>query len=379
MRDEFFEEPTEQSLVKITIVRKYFEAWANVMARVAAPRDGRIGYFDLFCGPGRYQDGTPSTPIWVLTRAVEQPTLRRTLVTVFNDADRANVESLGREIGQIPGIDSLHHQPILLNLELGENSSITDLLARYRTIPTLFFADPWGYKGLSLELISRSVRSWGCEFILFFNYSRINRDLGRDDSPVVQRYLGELLGSERAGSLRIELGRRDLTAGERELLVIEQACEALKQSAGRYVLPFRFRNERGTRTSHYLIFVTKGFKGYEIMKETMARRSSSAAEGVPSFEYSPATFRQPLLFDLSRPLAELGDTLLATFAGMRLTLLEVYQRHSVGRGYVKRNYKDALARLEQEGRIAVDPPKAMRRKGTFPDRTVVEFPAKGGQ
>ena len=50
----FFDEPREQSRIKAAIVEKYFWAWANVlMPSVKKERDGRIGYFDLFAGPGR--------------------------------------------------------------------------------------------------------------------------------------------------------------------------------------------------------------------------------------------------------------------------------------------------------------------------------------
>ena len=72
------------------------------------------------------------------------------------------------------------------------------------------------------------------------------------------------------------------------------------------VLPFGFTNERGTRTSHHLIFVSKHFKGYEIMKGVMASESSSSTQGVPSFRYNPADARFPLLFDLEQggPLAQ---------------------------------------------------------------------------
>jgi hypothetical protein len=51
---------------------------------------------------------------------------------------------------------------------------------------------------------------------------------------------------------------------------------------------------------------------------------------------------------------------------------EVYMSHNVGRRYVKRNYKDTLKALEDDGRIAA----SRHRKGCFPDRTVVTFPPR---
>ena len=65
---------------------------------------------------------------------------------------------------------------------------------------------------------------------------------------------------------------------------------------GKYVLPFAFKNETGTRTSHHLIFVSKHPLGYGIMKEIMAKESSRPRAGRADFEYNPADNEQPLLF-----------------------------------------------------------------------------------
>ena len=55
--NSFFDESTEQSQVKSRIVEKYFWAWAKIIIGQARTQDDKIGYIDLFAGPGRYQDG----------------------------------------------------------------------------------------------------------------------------------------------------------------------------------------------------------------------------------------------------------------------------------------------------------------------------------
>jgi three-Cys-motif partner protein len=60
----FFEESREQSVIKAKIVKDHFWAWAKVIVG-SLKRYGRgekIAYIDLFAGPGRYKDGTKSTP-----------------------------------------------------------------------------------------------------------------------------------------------------------------------------------------------------------------------------------------------------------------------------------------------------------------------------
>ncbi len=77
--------------------------------------------------------------------------------------------------------------------------------------------------------------------------------------------------------------------------------------------------------------------GYGIMKEIMAKESSLHEQGVPSFQYSPADKRFPLLFELNRPLDELEEMLLTQFAGQKLSMKNIYEKHNVGRRFVATN------------------------------------------
>ena len=116
----FFDESREQSRIKSRIVTKYFRAWAKVITSVAKGRENRIAYIDLFAGPGRYSDGTSSTPVFVLQEAIKDAELREMLVTVFNDKDPANTRSLQETIDAIPGIERLKYKPRVENEEVGK-------------------------------------------------------------------------------------------------------------------------------------------------------------------------------------------------------------------------------------------------------------------
>ena len=369
--EAFFEESTQQSQVKSAIVSKYFDGWSRVMIGVQNKSrqrnaDNRIAYVDLFAGPGRYSDGTISTPLLILGKAVEDEELRQRLVTVFNDRDPGNAASLRIAIEELPGTENLKYAPQISSYEVGRN--IVEKFETMRFVPTLFFVDPWGYKGLSLPLVDSILKDWGCDCIFFFNYNRINMGLQND---AVREHMKALFGKDMADELRLRIG--PLNPRDRELTIVEELCQAIRGIGPQYVLPFRFKNERGIRTSHHLIFISKHPKGYEIMKDIMAKESSDSEQGVASFEYNPASRQQPLLFEYSRPLDELGDMLLKHFAGRKLTMLEVFQQHNVNRPFIKRNYKQALLQLEAQRRITASP----HRKNTFADRVLVTFPAQG--
>jgi three-Cys-motif partner protein len=368
----FFDEAREQSRVKSRIVAKYFWAWAKVIIPVARTRGNRIAYMDLFAGPGRYSDGTPSTPVIVLQTAIKHAELREMLVTVFNDKIPGFTQSLQEEIDLIPGIGTLKHRPRIENEEVGEK--IVENFRRTKLIPTLLFVDPWGYKRLSVALVTSVLKDWGCDCVFFFNYNRINPGLNNE---AVREHMDDLFGEERADSIREKMS--GLRPDEREDLIIEELSQALTKSGVKYVLPFAFRNENGTRTKHHLIFASKNFKGYEIMKEIMAKESSEMDQGVASFAYSLVPKQYQTLFEFSRPLSDLEEMLVLEFAGQRLTMYQIYERHSVGRPFIKTNYKKALARMEVAGKIKAEPPSAKRqkRKGevTFADGVIVIFPS----
>src|SRR5690348_13810474 len=117
--DGFFDEAKQQSIVKATIVSKYFWAWAKVIMPTAKRRTNKIAYIDLFAGPGRYKDGTKSTPVRIIEQAIADNDMRNMLVTLFNDADEDNTQSLETTLAQIPGVETLKYPPQVLNREVG--------------------------------------------------------------------------------------------------------------------------------------------------------------------------------------------------------------------------------------------------------------------
>lgn len=362
--DPFFDEQLDQSDTKARIIQKYFYAWAKVITPTAKQMSNKIGYVDLYAGPGRYKDGSASTPLLVLEHAIDDPDMRSMLVTLFNDADKHHSCSLQTEIDALPGIEKLKYKPDVLCNEVGEDAE--KFFAETKLIPSFTFVDPWGYKGLSLKIVNGVIKDWGCDCVFFFNYGRINAGL---TNPKVRSHMDALFEQERVDALQIEL--KDKTPEQRERIVLENLSQAIKEMGGKYVLPFRFR--RGNRTSHSLIFVSKHFKGYEIMKSIMASESSTEDQGVPSLTYSPADASTPLLFSLAQPFDKLLQDLPKVFSGETLTMRAIYEQHSVDTPYTDKNYKEALKQLEQSGKVKASPPAAMRKKNTFANHVTVTF------
>ncbi len=370
MAQKFFDERSDQSEVKARIVQKYFYAWANVIMPTAEKNGGKIAYIDLYAGPGRYKDGSASTPLLVLQHAIGHAKMSQMLVAMLNDADGNNSATLQKEIAGLPGIGNLKHVPTILNGEVDADAE--KYFLKTRLVPSFTFIDPFGYKGLSLGIIRGVVKDWGCDCVFFFNYSRINAGIS---NPAVTDHMDALFAKERADRLRSQLP--GLSPSMREALVLEELAQAIKAMGAQFVLPFRFKNAAGTRTSHSLVFVSKNFKGYSIMKDIMAKESSTEDQGVPSFMYSPADATMPLLFSLQQPLDALRGMLLRDFRNRESSVGGIYEKHSVDKPYIMKNYKEVLMQLEEQGVVgvrAVDPTKK-RKKGTMADHLLIKFPA----
>ena len=364
---KFFEEQKDQSEAKARIIQKYFWAWANVI--LSQKHVNKIAYIDLFAGPGRYEDGANSTPLLVLETAIREEKIRDTLITIFNDKDEEMISKLKQAIESIEGINELRYKPQIETTEIGEE--IVKMFEDMKLIPTLFFVDPWGYKGLSLRLINSVLKDWGCDCVFFFNYNRINMGISNEN---IQKHMAAIFGEDRLQTMNSEIG--ELTPEERELYVVEKLSEALKEHSANnlYVLPFRFQKP-DYRTSHHLIFATKNFKGYDIMKNIMAKESSNQADGVSSFEYSPAGPKFPILYLLSKPLENLKEMLKKDFEDQTKSVKEIYEFHSIGKPYIMKNYKDVILEMETSGEVSTsDPENKKRRKGTLADRLLITFP-----
>jgi len=374
MDRSFFKEPTESSIVKTNIVTKYFRAWSNVIIPTSKINIRKVAYIDLFAGPGRYDDGTKSTPLKILEMATQNSNLQQMLVTVFNDKDENNTKSLQKDINNIKNISSLKYKPEIYTDKVGDN--FLEMFENMKLIPTLFFIDPWGYKGLSLRLINSVLKNWGCDCIFFFNYNRIYTGLFNKN---VAKHMEALFGKERTNKIRIRL--KKIRAIKREQYIINQLEEALIEMGGKYVLPFCFQRTRKYHTSHYIIFVSKNFKGFEIMRGIMGKESSSFDQGVPSFAFNPIEKQLTMIRLFEKPMLDmLENLLLESFAGQTLKMRQIYIKHCVGTRYIESNYKEALRRLEKKDIIKADPPanKRQTRQGvvTFGNDVKVTFAKK---
>ncbi len=370
-KDKFYQRPSEASRTKQDIVATYFGAWKNVIKRWRT--SPTLAYVDLYSGPGVYADGSHSTPLLILGQAIEDEYLARKLITIFNDDDSQLAAQLRHNIAELHGIERLQKKPEVYEYAVSEK-----LVRLCPKIPTLLFADPWGYKGLSLALIKGFLSVAGSDCILFFNYRRINAGL---DNQAFDEPLDAVFGATRAQELRKKL--ISLGPAQREETIVDEMGMALREIGAHCAIPYRFKSPTADRTSHHLLFASKHPLGCQIMRQIMNSRSSAKVQGIGNFEFSgqPQQHEQFLLPGFG-PLDELGAGLARAFAGQSMTVrcLLAKEHHPTA---TVANYKAAVLQLESMGIVSVVVPGRERRRVrgalTLPDDAIVTFAREGGE
>ncbi len=361
----FFEECTDASRVKQFILEKYFLAWASIIVRYLKynKQPCRVGYIDLFSGPGRYEDGTESTPIMITKKILENPLLYNNVILYFNDKNAHYVSQLQSNIDQLPGIEQLHYKPIFENYNV--DHEIVEMFNKLTLPPSLVFIDPCGYEGFSMDLVFSVSKDFGCDCIAFLNYNRINMHISNNAIP--REKLNNVLSCD-TEALKSEISR--MTPVNRERRIITHIKE-LARNINMFSLTFKFKS-RVNRTSHFLLFFTKHFTGYDVMKDVMYRASSIDDYGVADFqfEYGMTGDQLEIVFDSLSSLSELRTALLSDYVGKTIGFDELYKKHSVDKRYVMRNYKTVLRKMLADGEIHTN----RKPKSGFPEDLIITFP-----
>jgi len=342
----FFESQTEQSEIKAKIVSSYFASWSRIIKK-NWDKNIPIAYIDLFCGPGVYADGSESVPVKIVRTVLDDPGLSSRIIIAFNDEDPRYIENLRQIIEKVDSNESLKGR-IMFSCEKIDNSFYNEIEID-SNIPILSFIDPFGYRGITRELIKTLIKNNGSDCIFFFNYNRINMALSQNSKFDI--YLTDFFGEERMLNLKKELSNK--TPKEREIEIVNATIEALRELGECYPLPFKFYRTDMHRTSHFIVFVSKHTLGYSIMKNIMASVSAKDESGVPLFEYHD-TFNfgddlQQLTLTKTK-MEELCDMLIAANYRGPQNIKQLCQTYEniLDTPYIASNVKEALRRLEEQ-------------------------------
>lgn len=340
----FWDKQKEHSQVKSEIVAGYFGAYAGIMAS-----RGGVTYLDMFSGRGEYNDGTASTPLLILDKIAESPSVQRSCNLIFCEEDLDHFANLQKCVGSHRACSLMATKPQILNRTIAP-SIISELKLSKNTFA---FIDPYGLKGLSYSLLAQIIFGVRNDCVFLLSTSSIRRNLKN------QRFQSEIetmVGTD--GLHELMTTQQSTTTFQFDRIVIKAVERVLsKVYTPLYFIPFEIQFENRKMSSHYLIFVSKHHLGFRIMKAVMAKPSDKDDDLIPSYRYSTAKIRRSGQFGLN--------------LGLSLnSLIQDIRRHSSGRTvgvkdlfvdldkakllYTEANYKKALQVMLERSLIKVE-------------------------
>ena len=344
---------------KLLLLHAYLSAWFPILSH-SAP--ARVFYIDGFAGPGRYIGGEDGSPIVALKALGVLGNLARTTFEFHfverrrrqAKALRVNVEALRAE-GQIPHNAEIHFYHRSTFAEAFANV-IAPRLNQFPAAPAFALVDPFGWTGLPMAVMHQLMRRPRTEVLVNFMFEEINRFLNHPDQP---KNFDELFG---AAGWREVYG----LAGHTRRNHLHDLYQRQLRQVARYVRSFEMENERGA-SDYFLFFATNNLLGLSRMKEAMWRVDPGGGR-----KFSDMTNPDQLVLLQPEPDRRLlRRQIVERFPARRARVSDVEQFVLEHTAFHAGHYKKVLAELEDAGDVTAVSPPPTRRKGTFPQPSLI--------
>ncbi|MFC7047334.1 three-Cys-motif partner protein TcmP [Halobacteriaceae archaeon GCM10025711] len=344
----------EHTEVKHRILRKYLVPWT----RILSSGNPRIHYFDGFAGRGYYEDGEPGSPLLAMDVADEHADLFDEFLCTFIEKNSQNYSDLVEAVEQrertvSDKVKVYHHNEAFADVARDLMDSLEGEI-----VPSFFFIDPFGYKGVPFELISEilNLRDQGVEVFLTFMVRDIRRfltDEGHENS------ISEIMGTDAWKEIR---DQPNIENKEEEILKLYE--QQLKQAADmEYVWPFEMKMPERRETVYYLIHSTNHFMGFKIMKDVMFVEGAEDQFAYLGPEHYGYDSGQQKIFEHTdngdRRIHELADYLFEELEDRRLTFWDVMKETYTETKLIEKHYRKAVKLLAEQHRAEIH---------NFPDR-----------
>lgn len=359
---DFFKKQTDSSRVKAAIISEYFPQYCKIISRRHTPQ--RFGYFDMFAGPGIYEDESWSTPLLVAKNCYEDPFLRDRVWMVFNDM--AFGDKLKENFEKFFQSGTFEIDPYFANRVFGEWQKIDTFLTRntmqgfYNECPTVLFIDPWGYKHINTRVLTQFMKQWGNEVFIFINTKRLNAAFENEKFQDDLKIVFPLTYNEVKENKKLQG-----SVEERHKYMINQLAEEFRKNLGGmvYYTSFQFREENQKTPSHYLLHITKGAKGFDLVKRVYSRYSNvdtvlGGMDGINTYRFDPKTVSSATMFDedfKQDNIDKLKSELLKAYKGRKYETEKLFNDdQKTGRLHSYTHYLIAFRQLYEEGKLDVE-------------------------
>lgn len=347
---------------KHMVLRSYLQAWLPIMGM----SNGRIIFVDGFAGPGEYEGGEDGSPIIALKALVEHASKHRInaeVVYLFVEGDKKRAKHLERLVNALqPKLPPRCQVEVVNDTFESTLTIVLDRVGASRLAPAFVMVDPFGVSDTPMSVLARILQNPKSELYISFMYEAINRFKA---TPEFDKHLDTLFGTPgwRSG---IDMPE----SAQRREFFYELYASQLKKAGAKHVVWFELFN--GNRHVYTIFFATRHHVGCNRMKQAIwniAPMGEYEFRGVNSGQMSLTQW-----FEASRE--PLRRELHAQFDGKGKIPIAAIQEWISGdeTDFHTGHVKSTLREMEEAGELTASshPPKP-RRRGTYPDGTLVEL------
>ena len=203
------------------------------------------------------------------------------------------------------------------------------------------------------ESLAKFLKNWGNEIFLFINTKRINPALENDQFKDLMR----LWFPKRYDELKVEVRKQTSVPARLEYILtsLREEFVSIMGKGAVFCCAFRFQEEDSRTTSHYILHITKGYRGYDLCKSVynkFANEDLVLHNGSNTYTFDPKKcVNEMLLFGDSIGAVEaLKDLLCEEFKGRRICALDLFEAHQKTSKYSREHYTAALRKAVKDGK-----------------------------
>jgi three-Cys-motif partner protein len=304
---------TEHAEAKHEILRRYLGAWLAILGQAKRGRQRsfkQLILVDAFAGRGRYMGDEPGSPQIMFDRAakaVEAGTAESVLIRCAEPKER-NFAHL-KEV-----CEALNHEHVTIQPTQEQFLAIGTRLAawaeqQHPPPPIFVFVDPYGVRGVPLDLLRRLLRIDRLEILLTFMVRDPSRFLMEEnyEEPMTALFGGESW-------------RECIDVPNRAECLMLRFREVVLDGVAKHATPFRVFEDEKRTVLYYLVHLTNNDLGMREMKEAMVKKAGDMT-------FWPVTVRPPDQLELDvgedRPYPSLQKWLAENYSGRTLTFEEL--------------------------------------------------------
>lgn len=349
--EDFFEKQTPSSRIKANIVAQYFPKYCKILNK---NKQSEIRYIDLYAGPGKYNDGNPSTPLLIGQACAEDYELKTLVHLMFND--NTYIEQLKANFLNLFPSQTFTFEPRFADKTVGDDSQINTYLTQkwptQNAKPTLLFVDPFGYS-INTKALANFMNGWGNEIFLFLNIKRVQAAL---DNNKFDELMNSLFPTT------VETLRKDRkylsTVHERLTLIVDNLFEEFKKESTDtlYHCRFKFKEEDSIGTSHYIIHFTKHSRGYDLVKQIYYEFDNIGAcleaDGNYTFDAKKMDVPQGSTLDFGDANVEsLSKILEEAYKGKKIKAKTLFEEHHIKTQFAAPHYLKTLRHMVENNKV----------------------------